>query len=282
MADDGTEAALVEIAIDRRAALDVLADGPQHRRDLEATLDASKTTCHRIIRALDEHGLLERTEQGYTLNHAGVQLHEAVEAFYQRVRAIAKLEPLLEAVAPLPVEFDPEAFADARVTAPTPTDPTQPLNREFELFQEASYFTVVDANQHLPEPFLERVFEIGIERGMEAEHIAPESVIETRLTEFPALHRRHAEVDAALKYRVGGPPPFGLTLYDRSQLVLRAYDADTGSIELLIDTDEPAAIEWARAVIEHVRSASRPPSAVESLPEWTPDAALEFLSDREP
>lgn len=79
-----------------------------------------------------------------------------------------------------------------------------------------------------------------------------------------------------MKYRVCEDPTFGLTLYDGAHVVVRAYDDETGSIELMADTDDPAAVSWAEDVVEHYRRAADPPAAVDALPDWTPDAEIDF------
>lgn len=276
MAGDEFEEELLETALARREALAALSDGPRHRRDLEANLDVSKTTCHRIVRTFDEQGLLRRTEQGYELTEKGNRLETHVHEFYTKTRAVFLLEPLLTAFTGAGVEFDIEAFADARITRPDPDDPTLPLDREFALFRDAECFSVVDCNQHVPSLYLEQVFEISVEHGKQAEHIAPKSVIEKRLMEFPELHKRHPDVEATLTYRVCEEPTFGLTLYDREHVVLRAYDGETGSIELLVDSDDRDAVTWAEDVVDYYRERAEPPSAVDDLPAWTPDADLSF------
>lgn len=276
MTDASFDEDILETAVSRREVLGTLAEGPHHRRELETELGLSKTTCHRIVRTLDERGLLERTDEGYGLSGTGRRLEAAVDDYYRSVRATFRLDPLIRAFEPAAVAFDVDALASARITRPDPNDPTLPLEREFELFESASSFSVIDCNQHVPTVFLERVFEIGIERGMRSEHIAPAPVIEKRLADFPDLHRSHDDVDAKLKYRVCEDPTFGLTLYDGAHVVVRAYDDETGSIELMADTDDSAAVSWAEAVVEHYRQVADPPASVDALPDWTPDAEIDF------
>lgn len=276
MAGGAFDEEILETAITRREILASLADGPRHRRELQAEHDVSKTTCHRIVRTFDDHGLLRRTDRGYELTETGTLLEAYVDEYHRKVRAAFLLDPLLAAFEDAVVEFDVEAFANARITRPDPDDPALPLDREFEVFEGAEQFSVVDGNQHVPLLYLEQLLEIGVERGMSGEHIAPKSVIEKRLSAFPEVHRAHADVEASLKYRVCEEPTFGLTLYDGEHVVVRAYDGDTGSIELMVDTDDPDAVTWAADVVEQYRERAEPPSAFDDLPDWTPDADLDF------
>lgn len=276
MADDTFDEEILTTAVERRDALALLADGPHHRREIQAELDLSKTTCHRIVRTFDNYGLLERTDDGYELTATGTLLESAVDNYAKTVRATFEYEPFVTAFAETDVTFPVEAFHDARITRPEPNDPTLPLDREFDIFQRAEYFTVVDGNQHVPELYLEQVIEIVLEHGKEVEHIAPLPIVEKRLSQFPEAHKQHSTVEATLKYRICSNVPFGLVLYDDEHVVVRTYDDETGSIELMVDTDAEAAVTWARDVVQQYREIADPPSAFDELPDWTPDGQLSF------
>ncbi|WP_049925640.1 transcriptional regulator FilR1 domain-containing protein [Halopiger goleimassiliensis] len=279
MAEGTFEEEILLTAVERRDALALLADGPYHRREIQAELELSKTTCHRIVRTFDDYGLLERTDDGYKLTATGELLASAVDDYVRDVRTTFECGPFVAAFAETDVTFDVDAFRDARITRPEPNDPTLPLDREFDVFREADHFTLVDGNQHVPELYLEQVIEIGLEHGKEAEHIAPLPIVEKRLTQFPEVHKRHSEVDATLQYRICPDVPFGLVLYEDEHVVVRTYDEVTGSIELMADTDADDAVAWARDVIQHYREKADPPSAYDDLPDWTPDERVSFLDE---
>lgn len=279
MAEGTFNEEILRTAVERRDALALLADGPHHRREIQSELDLSKTTCHRIVRTFDNYGLLERTDDGYELTAKGTLLEEAVDNYAKNVRATFEYGPFVTAFAETDVTFAVEAFHDARITRPEPNDPTLPLDREFDIFRQAEYFTVVDGNQHVPELYLEQVIEIGLEQGKEAEHIAPLPIVEKRLSQFPEAHKKHSDVDATIQYRICPALPFGLVLYEDEHVVVRTYDDETGSIELMADTDADAAVAWARDVIRHYRERADPPSAFDDLPDWTPDERVSFRDD---
>lgn len=267
---------ILETAVERRPVLTALADAPHHRQELQEKLALSKTTCHRIVREFDELGLLRRTDRGYELTTKGALIEQQARDYYRNVRAACLLGPIAAAFETAPVEFDVELFADANITRPDESDPTRPINREFELFQEAETFRTIDGNQYVPSLYLEELFEMGIEKGMRGEHITTREIAEQRVTNHAEIHKRHAEVDAELRYRIHDNIPFGLVLYDDSHVIVRAYDDETGSVIVMADTDEPAAVEWAEDVVDQYREEASPPSAFDELPDWTPDADIEF------
>jgi predicted transcriptional regulator len=96
---------LLAIAVERRGALAALAREPHHREELEAELDVSKTTCHRIIRTFDDRGLLGRTDSGYVLTPLGELLSDLVGEFESSARLAYRLEPLVTQLNEAGIEF---------------------------------------------------------------------------------------------------------------------------------------------------------------------------------
>lgn len=269
---------LLETAVERRAVLTTLAEAPHHRRELQETLDISKTTCHRIVRTFDNHGLLRRTDNGYTLSTKGELIAEQTSKYVRHMRAACHLGPLAEAFEDTEFEFDVELFSDARVTRPEPDDPTLPISHEFQIFQDSESHLLLDYNQYIPPLYIEQLAELILEQGMQLEQTVPKEMVEERLERFDDLHRQQVkgEIDATISYNVHDGIPFGMTIYDRSHVVLRAYDDETGSIAVLVDTDDPEAVAWAEEVYEHYRERARSPEEVEGLPDWTPSPDLDI------
>ena len=208
----------------------------------------------------------------------GQLIAEQTNKYVRHVRAACNLEPLAEAFEDTAFEFDVELFADARVTRPEPDDPTLPISHEFQLFQDSESHLLLDYNQYVPPLYIEQLADIILDRDMQLEQILSKAVIEDRLERFEDLHRRQIEddTDATITYRVHERIPFGMTIYDRSHVVLRAYDDETGSIAVLVDTDDPDAVAWAEEVYEHYRERARLPEEVEGFPDWTPSPELEI------
>lgn len=264
---------LLRTAVTRKEALAALADEPHHRRDLQERLGVSKTTCHRIVRALDERGLVRRTDRGYELTELGIAVAGQVDRFEANVRLAYQLEPLLDAFETAAADLDVELFADATITRPRPDDPTAPAHRYLELFREADTVRTLDRSSFLPPLYIREIVDSVIEGAVTAEAILPTSVVRTRIEEFTDTHRRLAEAADRSGYRLYDTVPFGITLFD-DRVGLRAYDDETGSVLVFADTDDPETVDWARAVYRHYRERSRPPSAVEGFPDWVPEADL--------
>lgn len=265
---------VLETILTRKEILQGFAEEPRHRRELEEAFDISKTTCHRIIRSFDENGLVRRTDDGYGLSQLGMAVTEQVEEFERNVRSAYQLEPLLDTFESADVDFDVELFADATITRPQPENPSPPINRYLELFQEAETIRTLDRASFIPPLYVEEILTYGIEVDGGGIAIYPKSVIETRHTEYADIHREIYEEGLPLRYRIHDDVPFGMNIYGGDHVGLRAYDDETGNLLLFADTDDPDAIAWAMDVFEHYYEESKPPSAFDDLPDWIPESEI--------
>lgn len=97
---------LLDTFLQRADALDALGSGLLRRAEIEPKLDISRTTAHRVIRALADHGIVEKAEGGYVLTPFG----EIAAAEVGRIRgtfaAADCLRPFLDAVAETPFELE--------------------------------------------------------------------------------------------------------------------------------------------------------------------------------
>ena len=265
---------LLETAVVRKPVLEALATAPRHRRELQAELGLSKTTCHRIVRTFDDEGLLRRTDEGYELTPFGRAVAEQVDRFDSTVRTAFELRPLLAAFESADVTFDVDLFADATVTKPEPGDPYPFVDRSMELFRNSETIRVIDRTQFIPPLYVEKALENAIETGMRGEFVVPKSIALEDMTELADLQRRVAEGEATGKWFVYEDAPFGMALYD-DRVDLRAYDPETETPALLVDTDDPDALEWAEDVYERYREKAEPAASFAEFPDWMPDMPLE-------
>ncbi|MFT4892072.1 MAG: putative transcriptional regulator [Halobacteriales archaeon] len=259
---------LLETAVRRKSALAALAEEPRHRRELQAELDLSKTTCHRIVRTFDEKNLVRRTESGYDLSLLGRIVAEAVTRFEGNVETACRLNPLLELFESSSERIDDSVFTDADVTWAVERDRSLTLDKGVELVKDSAVIRVLDWTP-VPELYLEEIFGIIAEGGMKAESIYPKAEVETRLERLPELHEELADSDARARYWVDDDvPPWGMTIYGDSLVQLRAYEPDSGAYVLDATADDPEAVEWAMDVFTTYRDRAEPLTAIDDLPDW--------------
>lgn len=266
---------VLQTALARKPVLGALADTPHHRKELQERLDLSKTTCHRIIRTFDERGLLRRTDRGYELTQLGHIVYEQADEFESAVKSAYRLQPLAERYDTTDIEFKFDLFRDARVTTPEPGNPYPFVDRTLELFRQSDTIRVIDCNPLVPPMYVEKMLEIALETGMQGEFIVTEEIALGNMAQFPDLHRAVAESDTtAGKYFVYDDIPFGLAIYD-DHLDLRVYDDETGTPTLYADTDNPAALDWARGVFAEYTEKATPAPELDAFPDWAPDTGID-------
>jgi len=265
---------ILTTAIKRMPVLSALADRPHHRKELQSELELSKTTCHRIVRTFDERGLLRRTDSGYELTTLGEVLHDRVGEFDATVRTAYRIQPLIAAFDRAGIEFDIDPFLDARVTEPEPGNPYPFADRTMDLFRQSETLRIVDCNQLVPPLYVEKMLEIAIQTGMAGEFVVTEEIALGSVREFPDLQRQVAEGDAAGEYLVHDDITFGMAIYD-DHLDLRAYDEETGTPVIYVDTDDSGAIKWARDVYDRYYEEATPATELDGFPDWAPDTGIE-------
>lgn len=256
---------ILDEALTRREALKTLGERPLHRRELEERLDVSKTTCHRIIRSFDQHGLLRRTEEGYRLSRLGEVVADELDQATRNVATARELEPLLSALDATDVDFDVSQFTEATITRAQPDDPYPPIKRFMTLLQRSSTLRSLDRTSIAP-LHVDEIFQRIFAGELTVKAIYPRSVIEKLLSEYPDYHRRASEL-GRFTYRVHDSISFGMSLFD-DRVGLRAYDTETGTLRLFSDTGNPEAVAWAEDTFtQYYEQAERP----DWLPDWTTD-----------
>lgn len=243
------------VTVVRRApALAALADGPMDRGDLQEHLDVSRPTVHRLTRALDDEGLLERVDGEYVLTPLGEVVADRVAAFERDVTAARRIGGLLGVVREAPVEFDVRPFADATVTHAEPGNPYAPVSRFIDLVVETETLRGMDPASI--NPLHVDDLHRAIVAGMETDAIFQPDVV-TELLENNPDRAQAAFESGNLTLRTLDDIPFGLTLCD-DRVGVGVYEQEMGMLELYVDTDAPGAREWAEAVFEEYRAAAEP------------------------
>lgn len=268
---------VLETAVQRKAVLAALTREPHHRKELQETLDLSKTTCHRIIRRLDNQGLLRRTEQGYELTMLGEIVYEQVETYETTIETAYELQPLLAAFATANLDFDIGLFEAVKITKPEPGNPYPFVDRQLQLLRETDVLRVIDHGQLIPPTFLDEAIEIGLETGTESEFIVTEEIAVGNMEVAPDRQREVAQsADTTAKYFVHDAIPFGMGLYD-AYVDFRVYDENTGTPILFAEVDDPddELRSWAETVYQQFRSEAIPATTLEDFPDWAPNTGIQ-------
>lgn len=250
--DDADE--LLDLSVQRADALGALRSGPLRRAEIESTLGVSRTTAHRIARSLADHGLAERTPEGYRLTPLGTFAADEIAGVRSTFEAAFHLRPFLRDVRGLPFELDVSLFDDANVAETGPGDPYGPVSRFMELLQGSDSLRGFDTTSVAP------VYVDEIRReimgGMDVSVVYLPPVVEQIADSYPE-ELADATASGHLELYTHESLPFGLALFD-DRLGLGAYDDETGMLTVFVDTDHPDAIEWGERLYELYREEARP------------------------
>ena len=232
--------------IKRASMLDALREGSLDRSDLDHRLDISRATSHRHTNALIDLGLIDRSDGEFYLTAVGTAIAEAVDGFRSEIAMAYQLGPVLEAVGdsvpPLPLA----AFADASVTSAEEGDPHAPVYRYIALVRETETLRGFDTWAIAPTYMGE--IQQQILEGMETELIDPIAVVEDVMENYPERCVQVC-VSGYLTIWLHETLPFGLAMFD-DRIGLGVRDPETSLLRAFIDTDAPAAREWAEAVYD--------------------------------
>lgn len=250
MGDGQPDDAFALEPIRRAPTLRRLHNGPASRAELQAALDVSKATLHRIVRGFADAGIVEETDAGVQLTGAGRATIDAVGRYLDRMAAIRRLVPLLNGLPP-DVGFDFELFADAEVVTPTPGHPQRPVQHVVDFIREAS---TLRATAAYVLPIYVEVLHREITGGMETELVVTPAVVEA-LREGYSDRFAEALESGTLVVLVNDTVDVGLAHADGRALVV---GSEGGTTQVAVVTDRPAAVDWVETTYARFRERASP------------------------
>ncbi|WP_435344830.1 helix-turn-helix transcriptional regulator [Haloarchaeobius sp. HRN-SO-5] len=251
----------------RVGVMEELVDGARERRALLAATGASTPTMSRVLSDLEDRRWVARDGPVYALTPLG----EFVTERFLELRDAMDIERKLRDVwqwLPREMEgFSVDLFTDAVVSYPGPGYPYEPIERLTHLIRGTTRLRGFDSIV-FKSLNNETVCQAVVD-GMELEYVYSPTALEQTLAWNPervveAASREHCTVyvhdDLPDRSRCG----LGI-VDDRAGIC--CHDVETGALTAVIDTDAPAAREWAISTFERVRDEARPvePRALEKL-----------------
>lgn len=245
MGGSGDADDVLRAAIERRPLFDELAAAEgASRRDIQDTLDVSRSTAHRIVNRFEEMDLIVQQNGQYTLTPFGEVVADETERATSTVGVARKLSPLLETLDDSDEDIRLRAFDEATVTSPEPGDPYRPMRRLLSLVEDAS--RIREFASTTPEPAYRSTLFERTNEELRAAVIYPRTVVEQMRTHLEADIERFID-DDGLALRVGELPGFRLVIADE-HVYLGGYNEDSSQLRIVVDTDKLAAVDWARQV----------------------------------
>ena len=244
----------------RLDVLDALTEGACDRSTLGEATGASSATLGRILGDFEDRKWIVRTGYRYELTPQGAFIADGVSNLLGRVETERRLRDVLELLPTDSLGFTLEMFADAIVSVADGDDPYAAVRRFDELIEGAETMrafgtaTLKSANV--------ATLHRNIVDGMATEIIYPPPVIEAVAGWNPDAVEAAAE-SGNLTVLVHDALPCGLTIFD-DRVALTGYARATGLLRIVIDTDDPEALDRANALYETYRGTSVPSAPAET------------------
>lgn len=242
----------------RVEALKTLAAGPRTRRELQEDVGVSRPTVGRILTGFVERGWVVRNGREFDLTPLGEHLADGVVALLETMETEARLRRTVDWLPTGTPGFEVSLLSEATVTMADPVAPYRPAERLVELIRETGTGTV-RAFGTRPQPGYFDAFDWEVGDGLAVEVLLGPLVVEA-LREHPPEGLRESVAADRMRLRVCDELPCGMTLLD-GHVALCGYDAATGMLKAVVDTDSPAAVDWATGVYERWRERSEPVDA---------------------
>lgn len=241
----------------RVGVLAALSEEPCDRAELREVTEASSPTMGRVLADFEERGWVVRDGRNYELTGLGEFVAEEFVGFCESMETERKLRDVWRWLPQEMSRFDVRLFEDAVVSYPGPGYPSQPLERIAELVGGTESLrgfgaTVVKSNN------LEAAF-TRILNGMESEYVYDPAVFEAVYSWNPELVTEATALENCTHLVHDSLPDgdrCGLIILD-DRVAICCHDGSVGALRAVVDTDSPAAREWADSVYRDVRNDAR-------------------------
>jgi predicted transcriptional regulator len=260
---------MLDLALERRAYLERLAERPAWKRDLIDDLGDSRSTVDRSIEALTDAGLVAERDNGFETTYAGRVLLDTVTeatAIAEPTAAAAELADHLPDEAPRNHRF----FAGGDVVSMDRTPPAVVVDRLTESLAAADRVrgAAIAPNS---EQFIDVLYRRSVvEEALRMELLVPASLVPTLVENYP--DRLQGSLTSEwLAIRVVDSLPFAFYLMeaDGATTARLLFHGPHDNLLGYVENDREAAVEWMEGLYTDFRDASRPLADIAAEhPEW--------------
>ena len=239
-----------------------LDDGVRQPAALTASVDASRTTVHRILSDYRDRSWVVRRNGDYYLTPTGERVYDAYETFLAEVALADQLATFSADLARAGAGFPAEAIDRGDLTTAANRNPFAVLDRIVELFEDAGGHEIRAVSPIVTTRY-NNAAAAALDDGARIRLVIDEGVLETSRAEFSDATRRALTDDGVDVYIAAERIQYGVfTLDDRACVV--SYD-DANNPSGLLESSDPLVREWVLDRYERFQSAATP--IADCLPE---------------
>lgn len=245
-----TDSDVVALALERRAYLERLAGGPARQRELVDELGDSRSTVHRVTGRLREAGLAEKTNGAFVATRTGELLARLVGDAERAAATMREGATLLDAL-PADAPLDPAFFRAARAVPASPPLESS-ADRAVERVGSCERLRAMVAAEY--SRALSRAIHDRIRRdGARVDLLVDAAMARTATQRSPDWVRSGLD-SPATTLRVRESLPYSLYVFEGADATVHLVaHGERGEYLGRFETSDPAAVHWARSVVEEYR-----------------------------
>ncbi|MFB6235580.1 MAG: helix-turn-helix transcriptional regulator [Halopenitus sp.] len=233
----------------RTSLLHRIRDGCRDKRELEQSLDISRSTLDRAVRRLSDEGVVRYQNGKCTVTLFGQLALEEYEQLNTRYEALDKSKPLLQVLNP-DIPLDPQVFDGAHIVLSEKPAPHAPINGLEDHLEQCH--SIIGFSPVVLPRYVEIFYEHAVERDVEIELILNCDLVKYLWTAYPSKLQDVLEQENTTVCRIDETTKIGIVVVDNEQVWIGVYD--DGGLEGAIINDNEFTLEWATDMLHTYRS----------------------------
>ncbi|MGM0604440.1 MAG: helix-turn-helix transcriptional regulator [Halobacteriota archaeon] len=246
---------LAETAAVHHETLTALREEQLNSHQLERTLECSRATINRHLATLRERELVTRVDGEHALTEFGATVLRELEDVYQQLDVSAQVPKLVEGLQDSPIQFSLRMLTGATVTSATSDEPYEMHDRYLGFWEETDRVHGARSIAAVPPDVVEHV-RSRLRDGLEVESVWTSAAARQYLDTYPEVASAWIDEPNARLLVTDEPIPVQFGVFDQC-LTFTVHDNETGHPRALVDTAEPAALEWGRDLYEYYAERSQ-------------------------
>lgn len=239
----------------RVPALVAMTERPRSRSELCELTGVSTSTMRRTIAAFEARSWVRKEGYRYVATRPGEVIAAEMERLLARVETERSVRAVWDRLPAAIGDLSIETWGELTVTAAEPDAPYRPVKRFETLLGRTSAVRFLRPEVALMEfcfDLLEDLLDDGVDLTLIDRPACHAYFFSTYPEHAAAMVRR----DNFTVLAHDDLPAYGVGLLD-DRVIVSCYEAGSGTVQALIDTDDPTVREWARSTVERYAADAR-------------------------
>lgn len=242
----------------RVPTLVALTNRPRSRAELCELTGVSSSTMRRTLGEFEDRTWVRKNGYRYEATQLGTVVASGMTDLLDRVETERKLRCVLHRLPDEVIEFTVETRSATTVTVAEPDSPYRPVNRFESLLEATTELRFLRPEVALMEPCLDALFEL-IDDDADVTLVDRPNCHSYFFSRYPERSSQMVNRDNFSVLAHNDLPSFGVGLLD-DRVVISCYERDSGAVQAVIDTDDPAVREWAESTYASFEAEAHSPS----------------------